>query len=696
MAESAAQRARTQVVQDLTGATVGRFVVRRHLGTGGMGQVYLAEDTRLKRAVALKRMAPHLSADQRYRQRFLKEAECASQLSDPHIADIYDVFEENGEIFLVMEYVDGESLRQRLRRSVPLEELLEVATQCASALAAAHSRGIVHRDLKPENIMLTAALQVKILDFGLAKIMPHAHDSTIVDGLQSSAAISGTPAYMAPETLLERQADGRSDIFSLGVTLYEMATGQHPFLADTFLGTAERVLHHTPPPIGLLNSKVPAELTRSVTKMLCKDPAERYATSADMLVDLRALHRAQGFPLLSPPSGTLSQEGALRTPAPTAVPTPSSMPAPPLTYAAEPENRTRRIWMGLALIGVLGIGAAVYGLWPGLRQLLSTPAPATTSQTPPNASPTPLPSAANQTSSAPETELPPTETQPVRPTPKKPEPSIESQPIAHAGNTPAAKKENTVRSRPGAKPAEGADSDTEKPHTTPGMGDVEVVTDVMAAHAVLTGPAGKNQECNTPCRFDDLQPGRYTMEITKEGYRPLRRILAVSANKIVTENRRLEAQQAAIRITTDPPGAEIFVDGQRRPELTPASVWFAPGRHAITVQKAGYERHESSVDLKDEDFYQLRVTLGQGEAAAASQPAPQVKIVGWVMVKTVPRGADILVDNNSTGHKTPFRLELPPGQHTVTLFLKRYKAAQRTVVVKENQGSELNEVLSQP
>jgi len=287
-------------VADLTGTTVGRFTVRVRLGAGGMGEVYRADDTKLKRSVALKRMAPHLRADARYRQRFLKEAERASRLTDQHIAGLYDVLEEGGEIFLVMEYVEGETLRQRLQRPLPTEQFLEIAGQCAEALVAAHQKDIVHRDLKPENIMLTPTGRVKVLDFGVAKRLPRPDETADTAGLDSvrstAGGLSGTPAYMAPETLLEKEADGRADIFSLGVVFYEALTGRHPFLAASFVATSDRILREPPAPLTTYNPRAPVELERIVAKMLAKRPDERYQTAADLLVDLRALERGAPLP----------------------------------------------------------------------------------------------------------------------------------------------------------------------------------------------------------------------------------------------------------------------------------------------------------------------------------------------------------------------------------------------------------------
>jgi len=284
--------------QDLTGACVGRFAIRALLGKGGMGEVYRADDTRLKRPVALKRVSRKLGADPSARQRIFKEAERASALNSPHIAAVYDVLEENGEVFLVMEYVEGSSLRQRLWASgrFPISEFLDLALQCAEALAAAQKKGIVHRDIKPENILITPGGQAKILDFGLAKHLPAPGEEEVtVSGESLQWSLAGTPGYMAPEVLLGGQADHRSDIFALGVVFYEMLTGRHPFGVENRPTTAGSILQLTPAPVRQLAPGVPAELQRIIAKMLAKSPDERYATAADLLADLHALERGHPF-----------------------------------------------------------------------------------------------------------------------------------------------------------------------------------------------------------------------------------------------------------------------------------------------------------------------------------------------------------------------------------------------------------------
>jgi len=287
MSGSPEEPAGVRAVEDLSGSVVGRFEIQARLGTGGMGEVYRAVDTRLKRTVALKRVAPRLGSDPVYRERFLKEAERASALNHPHIADVYDFFEEKGELYLVMEYVEGHTLRQRLQQPMSIQELLPVVRQCAEALGAAHEKGILHGDVKPENIMLTPSSGVKILDFGVAKRLPRRQEAGAkTESLPTAGGLSGTPAYMAPEVVLEKTADGRADIFSLGVVCYEALAGCQPFLADSFVGTTDRILHDEPPPLGKVNCTVSPEFERVVSKMMAKEPGARYRSAAELLTAL--------------------------------------------------------------------------------------------------------------------------------------------------------------------------------------------------------------------------------------------------------------------------------------------------------------------------------------------------------------------------------------------------------------------------
>jgi serine/threonine protein kinase/tetratricopeptide (TPR) repeat protein/TolB-like protein len=320
----------TQPEDSLSGTVVGRFRIRERLGKGGMGEVYRAEDTKLKRTVALKRLAPSLRADSLYRRRFLEEAERASRFGDSNVAAVYDVLEEHGEIFLILEYVEGQNLRQRLRQPLSLNEFFTIAMQCAEALISAHGHGIVHCDIKPENIMLTSAGKIKILDFGVAKHLPRSDQSSTVD---RAGTFAGTPAYMSPEVLLERVPDGRADIFSLGVVFYEVLTGQHPFLANSFVATTDRIRTETPASIRIFNPSVSRELEALVNKAMAKDAAMRYSSAEELLAALRRVH------------GDLSDAGLARV-------------VPP---RVEGRPKAKRIWEWAALIAALLLCALI--LW---------------------------------------------------------------------------------------------------------------------------------------------------------------------------------------------------------------------------------------------------------------------------------------------------------------------------------------------
>jgi serine/threonine-protein kinase len=274
----------------LTGTTVGRFAISRRLGAGGMGQVYGAEDTTLKRFVAIKRMAPHAQTTDADRKRLLKEAQRASALNHPNLGAIYDVVEHSGELWLVMEYIEGETLRRRLKQPdpIPLDEFFLIAAQCCEGLQAAHEKGIIHGDIKPENIMLAPGNRVKILDFGVARrIWKSATPDEATKSMQTMTASGGTPAYMAPEVLLQQPDDGRSDIFSIGLVFYEMLGGDQPFQSDSLATTVARIVHVEPPPL----KNVSAPLAAVVSRAIAKDPLKRYPTSAALLDDLRRVQQ---------------------------------------------------------------------------------------------------------------------------------------------------------------------------------------------------------------------------------------------------------------------------------------------------------------------------------------------------------------------------------------------------------------------
>ncbi|HEX8846308.1 MAG TPA: protein kinase [Pyrinomonadaceae bacterium] len=277
------------------GTQLGRYEVRSQLGAGGMGEVYLAQDSRLERTVALKILPAEVSSDQGRMRRFVQEARAASALNHPNVAHIYEIEETDGHHFIAMEYIEGETLRQHAAHAQPsLPEALDISMQVAAALSAAHQIGIVHRDIKPENIMVRNDGYVKVLDFGLAKLTerPTAADTEApTKALVNTdpGAVMGTVAYMSPEQARGQIVDARTDIWSLGVVLYEMVAGRAPFEGATTGDVITAILSKEPPLLARYVREVPEALEWIVTKALTKDKEERYQTAKEMLVDLRRL-----------------------------------------------------------------------------------------------------------------------------------------------------------------------------------------------------------------------------------------------------------------------------------------------------------------------------------------------------------------------------------------------------------------------
>jgi serine/threonine protein kinase/formylglycine-generating enzyme required for sulfatase activity len=282
------------------GTKLGHYKILSQLGAGGMGEVYLAEDTKLNRKVAIKLLPAGSLESENANRRLLREAQSAAKLDHPNICGILEVSEEDGRNFICMQYVEGETLEARMKRNrvdnrhpLDLSESLAIAIQVADALAEAHARGTIHRDIKPSNIMVTARGAVKVMDFGLAKLIKQ------TDVIQSEAeteallstpgALIGTLPYMSPEQVHGETLDGRSDIFSFGVVLYEMISGQQPFTNKSSAATASAILTLEPAPLARFSKETPAELERIVSKALHKNADERYQTARDLLIDLRHL-----------------------------------------------------------------------------------------------------------------------------------------------------------------------------------------------------------------------------------------------------------------------------------------------------------------------------------------------------------------------------------------------------------------------
>jgi serine/threonine-protein kinase len=299
------------------GRKLGHYLIREKLGTGGMGEVYLAEDEKLSRSVALKVLPPELASNPDRRERFRREAKAVAALNHPNIVTLHSVEEADGVLFLTLELVEGETLRSKIDRGpLPAAEVFEIGAQIGEGLSKAHASGILHRDLKPHNVMVTRDGRVKLLDFGLAKFLGSREtdpDAATMARETSPGMTLGTAGYMAPEQALGKEVDARADLFALGVVLYEMATGRSPFRGETLAAFFDSLLHDAPPSPSAANPDLPLDLVRVIERALEKEPSRRYGSAGELVSDLRGVaspkpSRAKRYSIAVLPFSDLSPE----------------------------------------------------------------------------------------------------------------------------------------------------------------------------------------------------------------------------------------------------------------------------------------------------------------------------------------------------------------------------------------------------
>jgi serine/threonine-protein kinase len=757
----------------------GRYEIVGELGRGAMGVVYKATDPVIGRAVAVKTIKLSEEGTGLTRAemlaRFQTEARAAGLLTHPNIVVVFDAGEEDGLYYITMELVEGKSVQALLDagHAFPLPRVLRIMEQTCSALQFAHERNVVHRDIKPANIMLTPDDTVKVTDFGTAKILQFGT-------VQQTAHVMGTPSYMSPEQVKGRAVDGRSDIFSLGVMLYEMITGEKPFPGQSITTVIYKIVNEEPVPPRQINPSIHPGISAAVMRALAKEPEARYQSCREMLEDLRNYRATTGGGAgpqstmvmggQTNPNATVAVSGGglrgmhnedVLTPAGRSLAysggNPSQTPAlrrtGPVVPYEEPKKKSivGTILGALLLLGVIGYGGyklrPVYNDVQKLRarpvgssnETPAVPADSSAAAAQPNTDTNESgeePSAAQPEDA--KAKVPPAATPPAaeektadigadKTPPKKIEPALNAKAaqfkrhiedaIAERGLTGKAKVQgvgNTLILAGKLRPAEhGAllkllrDAPTElrvvdhieyddtplaaaenqddgHPVPASGRGAIHVVTDVIGAAAVLRGPAGHVfGQCQTPCSFNNLAPRQYSLEVKKEGYQPVQTALQVRANNVSDQKLALESLAKGLFISSEPAGADVFINGAKQSGQTPVTLPLAPGQYNLVLRMQGYDAYSGTVQVKENIQTQLATKLTEKSNNR----------VAWAQVDTNPKGAEILVDGNPIGKSTPSRIELPVGMHTVTLKLDGFRSLKRTLLVSDGGTNRITESL---
>jgi len=648
---------------------VSRYEITGELGKGAMGRVYKAVDPTIGRTVALKtmRLDVHgLETDEMLR-RFKNEARLAGVLNHGNIVTIYDAGEQDGLFYIAMEYIEGITLHGVLneRKTLSPEEIINISKQICAGLDHAHHHGVIHRDVKPANIMLEPDGTAKIMDFGIAKSG---------GGLTSTGQVLGTPNYMAPEQVRGHALDGRTDLFSFGVMLYEMTTGEKPFAGNNVTTIIYKIIHENPTPPRELDVTIHPGLDKVIMKALAKKPEERYQTGAELARELQNYKSlgantdsTQEIPSSSFPAAT----GSAPKPAPANTGAKASTSAvagstPKPRKMQPPPPSMKKIGIGVGIFVVL-VAMVSYGVWKGTIAKDHPPAVVTA---PPVATTTSAPAEAA----------------------RKTVPDIPTQ---------AKAKKASVAALPAKKSQPTSVADQPSTQTS-GTGDLKITSTPDGAAIQIDGRSDPSM--STPYTALRLAPGPHDITLIKSGYVDEKRVVSVAAGNtafVFATLHKAAVPTAQVTFNSDPGGAEIWVDGKSIGRVTPAQAVVVAGPHRFLLRKPGYEDSNNDVTLVAGQPFSLSNNLKSLTPAPGGTFSKFKKIFGSsgaednvnLTVNSTPPGAAISLNGKDLGQQTPFTLPLAPGKYDVALTLAGHQTVHKSVKIEKNKPAEINEAL---
>lgn len=666
---------------------VGRYEITGELGRGAMGVVYKALDPTIGRTVALKtmRLDGHGMESGELVRRFQNEARAAGLLSHPNIVTIYDAGEVDGIFYIAMEYIEGTTLDHVLaeRQILDADEIVRISREICKGLDYAHAHGIIHRDVKPANIMLTAAGSVKIMDFGIAKAG---------GSMTSTGQVLGTPNYMSPEQVRGKPLDGRTDLFSFGVVLYEMVTGEKPFVGQNVTTIIYKIVNENPIAPRDLDGTVHPGLNAVVMKALSKSSEERYQSGADLVRDLEnyklagASMQAAAAPSQKPAAPERNEKphektvvmpmrvvagSTVRVPATIAEPVKQPIPMRQPAAAARASRKSPKSpWIGaMVILLVLGAVAGSYGFY---RMRVKTRQMQAEVQ------------ADESRASSESTKPAPVAT-----------PSTPSSAPSSAPENNAIARDTTVRMVPEEKPADP------KPHAPAPKSELDFASQPAGAKVEIDGQTEPSWV--TPFKVSHLPAGTHNVVFSKDGYIAQTRTVEFTPTKSGSLSVELAAA-AKTTVSSNPSGAAIWVDGDDSGMVTPSVLQLEAGEHQISVRKAGYRDALWEGNLTagpNPAFSPVLLSVNQQAEKGPSEnfltrffgtdAIPDGK--GLVHIRTVPEGATIIVNGRVVAKKSNTRWTADPGVYSIELQMAGYKTVHRNIQVKQGHIAPIDEIL---